>query len=138
LHVREHPFLAATGNVDYNFERARGHAVRPVRLFIDKSKGHIGDGVVWLHGYRNVFEKVLAASPYLAVAQFTCADIMATYCVRSPRMLRARGDMPNAAAHLERIAARPAYQRAMAIAGEEAEPPAGADAFLLAGFATFR
>jgi glutathione S-transferase len=76
-------------------------------------------------GYARMVELALAASPWLAGPEFTCADIMATYCIRSPRMLGARGDMPNARAYLERISARPAYIRAMAIAGADAEPPAG-------------
>ena len=63
LHVREHQFLAATGNVDYTFERVRGVAnmlFGGSGFFIDKFHGHQGDGVLWLHGYGNVFEKMLA------------------------------------------------------------------------------
>jgi uncharacterized protein (AIM24 family) len=63
LHVREHQFLAATGNIDYSFERVRGLATMlfgQSGFFIDKFKGHTGEGVLWLHGYGNVFEKVLA------------------------------------------------------------------------------
>ncbi|MDR3513456.1 MAG: AIM24 family protein [Caulobacteraceae bacterium] len=62
LHVREHQFLAATGNIDYSFDRVRGLATMlfgQSGFFIDKFKGHTGEGVVWLHGYGNVFEKVL-------------------------------------------------------------------------------
>ncbi|HEY5007821.1 MAG TPA: AIM24 family protein [Caulobacteraceae bacterium] len=62
LHVREHQFLAATGNIDYSFERVRGLATMMFGqsgFFIDKFHGHTGDGVLWLHGYGNVFEKVL-------------------------------------------------------------------------------
>jgi len=64
LHVREHQFLAATGSVDYSFERVKGLASMlfgQSGFFIDKFRGHEGDGVLWLHGYGNVFEKVLAA-----------------------------------------------------------------------------
>lgn len=63
LHVREHQFLAATGNIDYSFERVRGLATMmfgQTGFFIDKFHGHTGDGVLWLHGYGNVLEKVLA------------------------------------------------------------------------------
>jgi uncharacterized protein (AIM24 family) len=63
IHVREHQFLAATGNIDYSFERVRGLATMlfgQSGFFIDKFKGHTGEGVLWLHGYGNVFEKVLA------------------------------------------------------------------------------
>jgi uncharacterized protein (AIM24 family) len=70
LHVREHQFLAATGNIDYSFERVRGLATMlfgQSGFFIDKFKGHTGEGVVWLHGYGNVFEKVLAAGEQIDV-----------------------------------------------------------------------
>ena len=63
LHVREHQFLAATSNIDYSFERVRGLATMMFGqsgFFIDKFHGHTGEGVLWLHGYGNVFEKVLA------------------------------------------------------------------------------
>jgi uncharacterized protein (AIM24 family) len=30
-------------------------------FFIDRFRGDSGDGIVWLHGYGNVFEKTLAA-----------------------------------------------------------------------------
>jgi uncharacterized protein (AIM24 family) len=62
LHVREHQFLAATGNIDYTFERMRGVAnmlYGGTGFFIDKFNSPSGDGILWLHGYGNVFEKVL-------------------------------------------------------------------------------
>ena len=62
LHVREHQFLAATANIDYTFERVKGVAnilFGGTGFFIDKFHGHKGDGILWLHGYGNVFEKVL-------------------------------------------------------------------------------
>jgi uncharacterized protein (AIM24 family) len=64
LHVREHQFLAATGAIDYTFERVRGVAnmmFGGTGFFIDKFHSHAGDGILWLHGYGNVLEKVLAA-----------------------------------------------------------------------------
>ncbi|HVN01789.1 MAG TPA: AIM24 family protein [Caulobacteraceae bacterium] len=70
LHVREHQFLAATGAIDYSFERVRGLATMlfgQSGFFIDKFHGHQGDGVLWLHGYGNVFEKVLAAGEQIDV-----------------------------------------------------------------------
>lgn len=70
LHVREHQFLAATNNVDYSFDRVRGLATMlfgQSGFFIDKFKGHTGAGVVWLHGYGNVFEKVLEAGEQIDV-----------------------------------------------------------------------
>jgi len=64
LHVREHQFLAATGNIDYTFERVKGVANMMFGgsgFFIDKFNSHQGAGILWLHGYGNVFEKVLAS-----------------------------------------------------------------------------
>ncbi len=62
LHVREHQFLAATSNIDYTFERVKGIAnmlFGGTGFFIDKFHGAHGDGILWLHGYGNVFEKEL-------------------------------------------------------------------------------
>jgi uncharacterized protein (AIM24 family) len=62
LEVREHQFLAATANVDYSFRRLRGMAnmlFGGTGFFIDTFTGGQGGGTVWLHGYGNVFEKVL-------------------------------------------------------------------------------
>jgi uncharacterized protein (AIM24 family) len=70
LHVREHQFLAATGNIDYTFERVKGAAnmlFGGTGFFIDKFHGHAGDGILWLHGYGNVFEKVLGAGEVIEV-----------------------------------------------------------------------
>jgi glutathione S-transferase len=77
-------------------------------------------------GYARQVEQTLAASPYLAGPEFTCADIMATYSLRSPRMIGGRDDVPNAKAYVERISQRPAFIKAMSIAGADAVPPAGA------------
>jgi uncharacterized protein (AIM24 family) len=63
IQVREHQFLAATDNIDYSFERVRGISnmlFGQTGFFIDRFHGHQGDGVLWLHGYGNVFEKILA------------------------------------------------------------------------------
>ena len=62
IHVREHQFLAATGNVEYTFERVKGFAnmlFGGTGFFIDKFTAS-GEGIIWLHGYGNVFEKNLA------------------------------------------------------------------------------
>jgi len=70
LHVREHQFLAATESVDYTFERVRGAAnllFGGSGFFIDRFICQRGDGIVWLHGYGNVFEKVLAPGEMLDV-----------------------------------------------------------------------
>ena len=61
--VREHQFLAATGNVEFTFQRMKGAAnilFGGTGFFIDTFGAPNGDGIVWLHGYGNVFELTLA------------------------------------------------------------------------------
>jgi uncharacterized protein (AIM24 family) len=63
IQVREHQFLAATRDIDYSFERVRGIGTMlfgGTGFFIDRFAARGGDGILWLHGYGNVFEKVLA------------------------------------------------------------------------------
>ena len=59
--VREHQFLAATGNVEYDYTRIRGFAnmLYGGGFWVDQffAGGH--EGVVWVHGYGNVFQKNL-------------------------------------------------------------------------------
>ena len=59
--VREHQFLAATGAVEYDYSRMKGFAnmMYGGGFFIDQFMCTSGEGVVWVHGYGNVFEKVL-------------------------------------------------------------------------------
>jgi uncharacterized protein (AIM24 family) len=62
IEVREHQFLAATGNVDYTFRRLRGVSnmlFGGTGFFVDRFQAENHEGVVWLHGYGNVFEKQL-------------------------------------------------------------------------------
>ena len=69
LHVREHQFLAATENVDYTFERVKGAAnilFGGTGFFIDRFRA-AGEGIIWLHGYGNVFEKTLAPNEVIEV-----------------------------------------------------------------------
>jgi glutathione S-transferase len=72
-----------------------------------------------------MLEQTLAASPYLAGAELTCADIMVNYCLTSPRMFGGRDDLPNARSYVERVSKRSAYIKAMQIAGPTAAPPDG-------------
>lgn len=63
LQVREHQFLAASGNLAYSFERVKGVAnllFGGSGFFIDTFHAADGEAVLWLHGYGNVFEKTLA------------------------------------------------------------------------------
>ncbi len=60
--VREHQMLCATGNVDFSFQRIKGIGnmlFGGSGFFVDTFTATQGEGVVWLHGYGNVFEKVL-------------------------------------------------------------------------------
>jgi uncharacterized protein (AIM24 family) len=59
--VREHQFLAATGNVEYDYGRIKGFAnmLYGGGFFVDHFYAADREGVVWVHGYGNVFEKVL-------------------------------------------------------------------------------
>jgi len=62
LDVREHQFLAATDQLDYTFTRVKGAAnilMGGTGFFIDTFTAHKGEGIVWLHGYGNVFEVLL-------------------------------------------------------------------------------
>ncbi len=68
--VREHQFLLATGNVDYNFYWQQGLAnvlFARTGLFIDRFTGAGSEGLLLLHGYGNVFEKTLGAGEMLDV-----------------------------------------------------------------------
>ena len=70
LHVREHQFLAATGAIDYTFERVKGVAnilFGGTGFFIDKFKAVDGEGILWLHGYGNVFDKTLGAGEQIDI-----------------------------------------------------------------------
>ena len=70
IQVREHQFLAATANIDYSFEWVKGAAnllFGGSGLFIDRFRAPEGDGIVWLHGYGNVFEKTLAPGEVIDV-----------------------------------------------------------------------
>jgi uncharacterized protein (AIM24 family) len=70
VEVREHQFLVATSNVDYGFTFVQGAAnilFSRTGLFIDQFTARGGEGMVLLHGYGNVFEKMLAPGETLDV-----------------------------------------------------------------------
>ena len=70
VEVREHQFLVATGNVDYNFTFVPGAAnilFSRTGLFVDQFTAQGGEGMLLLHGYGNVFEKMLAPGEALDV-----------------------------------------------------------------------
>jgi uncharacterized protein (AIM24 family) len=60
--VREHQFLAATDAVDYTFTRMKGAAnilFGGTGFFIDTFSCVRAEGILWLHGYGNVFTVTL-------------------------------------------------------------------------------
>ncbi|HEX3721348.1 MAG TPA: AIM24 family protein, partial [Nitrolancea sp.] len=62
LDVREHQFLAATDNVEYGFSRVKGAAnmlFGGTGFFVDSFDCRNTSGILWLHGYGNVFEITL-------------------------------------------------------------------------------
>ncbi len=70
VEVREHQFLIATGNVNYNFTFVKGAAnilLSRTGLFVDQFTAQGGEGLLLLHGYGNVFEKTLAPGEVLDV-----------------------------------------------------------------------
>ena len=77
-------------------------------------------------GIYRALEQRLGESDYLGGPGFSCADIMAMFNLTSLAMLGAReidDKLPNTMAYVARVAARPAYQKAMAIAGPAASRP---------------
>lgn len=63
IHVREHQFLLATDGVAYDFFRVKGVAnilFGGTGFFIDRFVSGGGAGLLLVHGYGNVFTKVLA------------------------------------------------------------------------------
>jgi glutathione S-transferase len=75
--------------------------------------------------YFRYLEQRLGESPYLAGREFTCADVMVNFDLASLPLFGGRtiDDLPNAQAYVKRIGERPAYVKAMKIAGPAAVPP---------------
>jgi uncharacterized protein (AIM24 family) len=70
VEVREHQYLAATGNLEYGFTRLKGiknMMFGSTGLFVDRFAATQSEGVVWLHGNGNVFEKVLGPGEQIDV-----------------------------------------------------------------------
>lgn len=68
--AREHQFLAATGHIEYTFNRIKGISSMlfgSSGFFVDHFHAPRQEGVVWLHGYGNVFEKILAPGEQIDV-----------------------------------------------------------------------
>ena len=70
IDVREHQFLAATDAVNYTFSRVKGAAsvlFGGTGFFIDTFSCVGSEGVLWLHGYGNVFTVTLGAGEEIDV-----------------------------------------------------------------------
>ena len=76
-------------------------------------------------GYYRYLDQRLGVSPYLAGPELTCADVMVTFNLTTLPLGGGRtiDDLPNAQAYVKRIEERPAYKKAMEIAGPSATPP---------------
>src|SRR5262245_49101665 len=69
--------------------------------------------------YFNYMNARLGTSPYLAGSEFTCADVMVMFPLTTLSLFGGRKieDLPNIIAYVRRVESRPAYLKAMAIAG---------------------
>jgi len=70
IDVREHQFLAATDSVDYSFKWVKGIGnmlFGGTGIFIDTFRCDGAEGIVWLHGYGNVFEATLRAGEQIDI-----------------------------------------------------------------------
>jgi glutathione S-transferase len=73
--------------------------------------------------YYDYMNERLGVSSYLAGPEFTCADVMVMFPLTMlQRGARVVEDRPHIMAYVKRIEARPAYIKAMAIAGPSATP----------------
>ena len=62
IEMREHQFMAATASIEYTFTRVKGVAnmlMGGSGFFIDHFTAPQTEGIVWVHGYGNVFEVTL-------------------------------------------------------------------------------
>jgi glutathione S-transferase len=74
--------------------------------------------------YFNFLNARLGESLYLAGPELTCADVMVMFPLTTLPLFGGRtiDDLPNVVSYVRRIEARPAYIKAMAIAGPKAPP----------------
>jgi glutathione S-transferase len=75
--------------------------------------------------YYTYLNQRLGEAPFLAGQQLTCADILSVFRLTTGILFGARAidDLPNVVAYVKRIEARPAFQKAMQIAGPKAARP---------------
>ena len=77
--------------------------------------------------YYKYLDRRLGESAFIAGPELSCADIMIVYRLTTALLFGGRpiDDLPNALAYVKRIEARPAYRKAMQIAGPKAIAPKG-------------
>jgi glutathione S-transferase len=94
---------------------AAGGSPGPVSGFIARRAGR----------YLQFLDERLGESEHLAGPAFSCADIMVTFNLTSlpPFAGQSAAELPNVAAYRARIEKRPAYAKAMSIAGPSARRP---------------
>jgi glutathione S-transferase len=92
----------------------QGSGVERIRSVIARREGQ----------YFNYLNARLGESPYLAGADLTCADVMVMFPLTTLPLFGGRtiDDLPNVVSYVRSIEARPAYIKAMAIAGPKAAP----------------
>ncbi len=75
--------------------------------------------------YYGYLDQTLSDRPYVAGPELTCADIMVTFSLTELPLFGGRSidHLKNVVTYVERIRERPAYARAMKIAGPNAPPP---------------
>ena len=77
------------------------------------------------HAFYSYLNQRLGEVPYLAGQEFSCADIMIMFNLTSLPLFGGRSieDLDSVKAYVQRVSQRPAYQKAMAIAGPQAPKP---------------
>jgi glutathione S-transferase len=75
--------------------------------------------------YYKYLDRRLGEVPFLAGPELTCADILTVYRLTTGVLFGARpiDDLPNVVAYVKRIEERPAYRKAMQVAGPKAVAP---------------
>jgi glutathione S-transferase len=98
---------------------AEGSAMLPVMMKLYLSRlGEAGGPILpRVHGeienHFGFLDAQLAHNDYFAGREFTAADIQLSFVIQAARMLYGLDKFPRLAAFLERVQARPAYQRAI-------------------------
>jgi glutathione S-transferase len=98
---------------------AEGSAMLPVmmKLYLSRLGEAAGPLLPRVHGeienHFGFLDGELAHSDYFAGREFTAADIQLSFVIQAARMLYGLDKFPNLAGFLERVQARPAYQRAI-------------------------